>query len=40
VRGDPNAWQNAEALRAFEERGSAVTIGQNGKVSQTVTVIE
>jgi hypothetical protein len=37
---EPNAWQNADALRAFEERGVAVTIAENGKASQGITVIE
>ena len=35
-----NAWQNAEALRPFEEFGVAVTVGENGKVHQEITIIE
>jgi hypothetical protein len=37
---EANAWQNADALRPFEERGAPVTIEENGKVSQTIKVIE
>lgn len=37
---EPNAWQNADALRPFEDRGATVTIGENAKASATITVIE
>jgi hypothetical protein len=37
---EANSWQNADALRPFEERGVPVTIEENGKVSQTIKVIE
>jgi hypothetical protein len=37
---EENAWQNAEAMRPFEDRGVLITIGENGKSSQTITVIE
>ncbi len=37
---EANAWQNADALRPFEELGVPVTIEENGKVSQTIKVIE
>jgi hypothetical protein len=37
---EENAWQNTEAMRPFEDRGIAVTINENGKTSQTITVIE
>jgi hypothetical protein len=37
---EPYAWQNAEALRPFEDRGAAVSIGENAKMSQIVTVID
>jgi hypothetical protein len=37
---ETNAWQNADALRPFEEFGVPVTIEENGKVSQTIKVIE
>jgi len=35
-----NAWQNSDAMRPFEDRGVAVTIEENGKVRQAITVIE
>lgn len=37
---EANAWQNADALRPFEERGVPVGIEEYGKVSQTIKVIE
>jgi uncharacterized surface anchored protein len=37
---EPNAWQNAEAMRPFEDHGVVMSVGENAKVSQTVTVIE
>jgi hypothetical protein len=37
---EENAWQNAEAMRPFEDSGLAVIIGDNARASQTITVIE
>jgi hypothetical protein len=37
---EPNAWQNAAALAPFEERGVPITIIENGKVNQVITVID
>jgi hypothetical protein len=37
---EANAWQNGDALRPFQDRGVAVTIGENAKANQTITVIE
>ena len=37
---EENAWQNTEAMRPFEDRGVLVTISENGRTSQTITVIE
>jgi hypothetical protein len=37
---EANAWQNADALRPFEERGVPVTIEENERISQTIKVIE
>jgi hypothetical protein len=37
---EENAWQNAEAMRPFEDRGVLVTISENGRTSQTITVID
>lgn len=37
---EPDAWQNADALRPFEDRGVTVYVGENAKSNQNVTVIE
>lgn len=37
---EENAWQNAEAMRAFEDGGAPVIIGENGRANQRITVLE
>jgi len=37
---EENAWQNADVMRAFEDGGVPVAIGENVRASQKVTVIE
>jgi hypothetical protein len=37
---EENAWQNTETMRPFEDRGVLVTISENRRTSQTITVIE
>ena len=37
---EPNAWQNSDVMRQYEERGTAVTITEGSKGTAVVTAIE